>query len=114
MEVSWSTAASRFCCYLLGGKDNYATEAALALTAAIPGARVAYVDNDPVVIAHAHALLTGTPATVVIEADVRFPRDLMTMPAVRKQIDFDQPAALLLVAVLHFVADSDPYWVLPG
>jgi SAM-dependent methyltransferase len=74
--------------------------------AANPGARVAYVDNDPVVIAHAHALLAGT-ATAVIEADVRFPRDLMSMPAVRKQIDFDLPAAVLLVAVLHFVADSD-------
>jgi hypothetical protein len=74
--------------------------------AANPGARVAYVDNDPVVIAHAHALLAGT-ATAVIEADVRFPRDLMRMPTVRKQIDFDKPAAVLLVAVLHFVADSD-------
>jgi hypothetical protein len=78
--------------------------------AANPDARVAYIDNDPVVIAHGNALLATTPAVAVAQADLRFPRDLMTTPAVRTQINFEQPVAVLLVAVLHFLADSDDPW----
>ena len=75
-----------------------------------PDARVVYVDNDPVVTAHARAILAGAPGVAAVEGDVRYPRDLLTMPEVRKVIDFGRPAALLLVAVLHFVADEDDPW----
>ncbi len=77
-----------------------------------PAARVAYVDNDPVVVAHADALLAGTPAVAVVHADVRYPCHLMTLPALRALIDFDQPIAVLLVAVLHFVEDSEDPWAI--
>jgi hypothetical protein len=75
-----------------------------------PAARVVYADNDPIVAAHARALLADTPDVSAIEADVRYPRHLLTLPAVRKLIDFDKPVAVLLVAVLHFVPDSDSPW----
>ncbi|WP_326686463.1 MULTISPECIES: SAM-dependent methyltransferase [unclassified Streptomyces] len=70
-------------------------------------ARIVYSDNDPIVLAHARALMTGTPegATDYIEADVREP-DLILEHA-RKTLDFDQPIALSLIALLHFVPDSD-------
>jgi len=76
------------------------------------GTRVAYVDNDPVVVAHANALLAGAPTVAVAHADVRNPRHLMTLPALRALIDFDQPVAVLLVAVLHFVEDSESPWAI--
>jgi hypothetical protein len=75
-----------------------------------PAARVVYADNDPVVVAHARALLTDSPLVGAVEGDVRYPRHLMTMPEVRGLIDFAQPVAVLLVAVLHFVPDSDSPW----
>jgi S-adenosyl methyltransferase len=56
---------------------------------------------------HARALLADAPHVTAVEADVRFPRHLLTMPAVRDLINFDQPVAVLLVAVLHFVTDSE-------
>jgi len=75
-----------------------------------PDARVVYCDNDPIVMAHARALLAGTPGVEAVEGDVRYPRHLLTLQAVRDLIDFDQPVAVLLVAVLHFLADSDSPW----
>jgi len=72
----------------------------------IPDARVVYVDNDPMVLAHSRALKTGGN-TVVIEADLRDPRAILDHPGTRKLIDFDQPLAVLLVAVLHFISDDD-------
>lgn len=75
-----------------------------------PDARVAYCDYDPIVVAHARALLADTAEVQAVEADVRYPRHLLTLPAVRDLIDFSQPVAVLLVAVLHFVPDSDSPW----
>ncbi len=69
-------------------------------------ARVVYVDNDPMVLAHSRALKTGGN-TVVIEADLRDPRAILDHPGARKLIDFSQPLAVLLVAVLHFISDDD-------
>jgi len=66
-------------------------------------ALVVYVDNDPMVLAHSRALKTGGN-TVVIEADLRA---ILDHPGARKLIDFSQPPAVLLVAVLHFVSDDD-------
>ena len=71
-----------------------------------PAARVVYVDNDPMVLAHSRALKTGGD-TMVIEADLRNPRAILDHPGTRKLIDFGQPLAVLLVAVLHFISDDD-------
>jgi hypothetical protein len=75
-----------------------------------PAARVAYADNDPIVIAHARALLAGQPGTTAVHADLRYPRDLLTNTEIRRLIDFSKPAAILLVAVLHFVPDDQHPW----
>jgi SAM-dependent methyltransferase len=71
-----------------------------------PAARVVYVDNDPMVLAHSRALKTGGN-TVVIEADLRDPRAILDHPGTRELIDFGQPLVVLLVAVLHFIGDDD-------
>jgi hypothetical protein len=78
-----------------------------------PDTRIAYVDNDPLVSAHSAALLDGTDtATSVVLADLRDPRAVLDHPGVREVIDLDEPVALLLVAVVHFLAESDdPYGV---
>lgn len=72
-----------------------------------PDARVVYVDNDPVVLAHDRALLTPAEGGVsVVEGDVRDPAGFL--PQVRRFIDFTKPVGLLLVAVLHYVGSEDP------
>ena len=77
--------------------------------AIMPECRVVYVDNDPVVLAHARVLLTGSPQgrTAYIEADLRQPESILSSATVRDALDFSQPVALMLVAILHFLADSD-------
>ncbi|WP_241561109.1 SAM-dependent methyltransferase [Streptomyces orinoci] len=78
-----------------------------------PDARVVYIDNDPIVATHAGAKLTNTPGTGFVLADVREPEAILAHPVVRELIDFDQPVALLLVAVLHFIKDEeDPAGIL--
>jgi hypothetical protein len=72
-----------------------------------PEARVVYVDTDAVAIAHAHAILTGNDRTTAVLHDVRSPEDLLRHPDVRRVLDLDRPLAVLLVAVLHFIPDSD-------
>ena len=72
-----------------------------------PDVRVAYVDNDPIVNTHANALLSHAGETGVVLADLRDPRAIVDHPEVRQLIDFDQPVALLLVAVLHFLTDAE-------
>jgi SAM-dependent methyltransferase len=74
-----------------------------------PDSRVVYVDNDPLVLAHARALLTSSPdgKTAYIEADLRDPARILRHPAVTETLDFDRPVALMLVAILHFIADED-------
>lgn len=78
-----------------------------------PESRVAYVDNDPLVMVHARALLTNasdTGVTDYIEADVRAPDKILQEAA--RTLDFSQPVALMLVAVLHFITeDEDPYGI---
>jgi hypothetical protein len=78
----------------------------------LPDARVVYVDNDPMVAAHAAALLDGDGRTTVITADLRDPDAVLAHPALGALIDLSQPAALVLTAVLHFVADSSDPWEL--
>ena len=71
----------------------------------IPEARIVYVDNDPVIHAHANALLTGTGTTKIVPADLRDPEQILA--AARDFLDFTKPVALLLVAILHFIPDED-------
>src|SRR3984957_11817503 len=72
-----------------------------------PGTRVAYVDNDPIVHVHANALLTGRGDTSIVLADLRDPQAILGHPKVRELINPAEPAALLLVAILHFVTDEE-------
>ncbi|MEV5728298.1 SAM-dependent methyltransferase [Streptomyces pharetrae] len=78
--------------------------------AASPGARVVYVDRDPVAVAHSQAVLDGNAHADVVAADLLKPQDILTSPQVERLLDLDRPVALLLVAILHFVEDADdPY-----
>jgi hypothetical protein len=79
--------------------------------AVAPDARVVYVDNDPMVVTHSRALLAGDN-TAAIRADLREPDVLLGHAELRELIDFDQPIALLLMAILHFFDDDeDPYGI---
>ncbi|MEW9527373.1 SAM-dependent methyltransferase [Microbispora sp. NPDC049125] len=71
-----------------------------------PASRVVYVDNDPMVLVHARALLAQDAQTRVIAGDVRNPDDILTHPEMRGLLDLSQPVAVLLVAVLHFIPDD--------
>jgi hypothetical protein len=75
----------------------------------VPSCRVVYVDNDPIVLAHARALLTSSPEgkTAYIQADLREPERILGDPVLRQTLDFSQPIGLMLVAVLHFVPDAE-------
>ncbi|WP_077063115.1 SAM-dependent methyltransferase [Streptomyces sp. MP131-18] len=74
---------------------------------AAPDARVVYVDNDPLVLAHARALLVGGPegATDYVEADVREPEAVLSGAA--KTLDLGRPVAVMLLGVLNFVLDTN-------
>lgn len=77
-----------------------------------PAARVAYVDNDPIVISHGRALLANDKTTRVLTADMRDPQTILAAPGLAGLIDFSRPVAVLFVAVLHFVRDEeDPYGI---
>jgi S-adenosyl methyltransferase len=77
--------------------------------AVAPSARVVYVDNDPLVLAHARALLTSSPdgRTAYIQADLGEPETILKNPVTSEVLDFSKPIALMLVAILHFVPDED-------
>jgi hypothetical protein len=75
-----------------------------------PVARVVYVDIDPMVSAYACELRADDGTTAVVTADLRDPGRVLADPGLRALIDFDEPAGLLLTAVLHFVADSSDPW----
>lgn len=77
-----------------------------------PESRVVYVDNDPIVLAHARALMHGTREgrTGYVDADVRRPQAILEAPELAKTLDMSKPIALSLIALLHFVTDdSEPY-----
>jgi hypothetical protein len=68
-----------------------------------PDARVVYVDNDPIVMAHNRALRSRRPGVLTLQQDLRQPASIMDAPEVRKHLDLNRPVGLLFVAVLHFV-----------
>jgi hypothetical protein len=76
-------------------------------TQADPATRIVYVDNDPVVLAHGRNVLHGVPNTVILEHDLRVPAEILADPELLRLIDFAEPVGILLVAVMHFVADAD-------
>ena len=83
--------------------------------AAAPDSRVVYVDNDPIVLAHARELLASAPegATQYVEGDLRDPAAILEAAA--RTLDFTRPAALMLLGVLHLIGDSeDPYRIVAG
>jgi hypothetical protein len=79
---------------------------------AAPESRVVYVDNDPVVLAHARALLIGAPegATAYINADARDTGKIITQAA--ETLDFTRPVAVMLLGILLFIPDTDDPWAI--
>jgi hypothetical protein len=73
-----------------------------------PDARVVYVDNDPIVLAHARHRLNGTPdgRIAYIHANLREPETILTAPELHDTLDLDRPVALSVIAVLQFVLDD--------
>lgn len=74
---------------------------------ATPDARIVYVDVDPVAVAHSRHILAGNPHATVIGGDLRDIDGVIGHPDVRALLDLDQPVAVLMLAVLHFVPDDD-------
>ena len=77
-----------------------------------PDARIVYVDNDPIVLTHARALLTSTRdgATAYIDADVRDPERILADPQMHETLNLSKPVGLVLLAIMHFIDDTeDPH-----
>ncbi|MFC6020665.1 SAM-dependent methyltransferase [Plantactinospora solaniradicis] len=73
-----------------------------------PTAQVVYTDNDPLVLAHAHALMVGTARgrTAYVAADMRDPQTIISAPEFLRTLDLNQPVGLLLIAIVHFIEDD--------
>ncbi|WP_239377319.1 SAM-dependent methyltransferase, partial [Frankia sp. Cj5] len=69
--------------------------------------RVVYVDIDPIAVIHSSMLLADDPRATVVQADVRRPESILTSRAVTEFFDLSQPVAVLMVAILHYIGDSD-------
>jgi S-adenosyl methyltransferase len=82
--------------------------------AQVPASRIVYVDNDPIVLLHARALLRSTPegACDYLQADLRDPDEILAQAA--RTLDFGQPVALMLLAILQFIGDVDDPYALIG
>ena len=74
---------------------------------AVPGSRVVYVDNDEIAAAHSRFILKDNPHAAVLQADLREPGTILSDPATQMLLDFGQPVAVILSAVLHFIPDND-------
>ena len=72
-----------------------------------PRARVVYVDNEPVAVAHTRQLLRGDARAEVVQADVRDPSAVLDSEAARRLLDFSRPVALLAVAALHYLGRDE-------
>ncbi len=72
-----------------------------------PRARVVYVDTDPVAVSHTRQMLGGDPTTTVLRADFREPEEILDSPELNATLDLDQPVAVMLIMIMHFVPDED-------
>lgn len=72
-----------------------------------PRARVVYVDSDAVAVAHSRSILADVPQAAVLRADLRDPASVLTDPVLTGLLDFTEPVAVLMIAVLHFVGDQE-------
>ena len=72
-----------------------------------PAAKVVYVEIDAVAVAHGRSILADVPNAIALQADVRDPKSVLEAAEVRSVLDFDRPVAVLMIALLHFVPDSD-------
>lgn len=75
-----------------------------------PGSRVLYVDQDPLVLVHARALLVDDGDVAVVQADLRKPEDLVAQSLDHGLLDPSEPVAVLLTSVLHHLTDADDPW----
>jgi len=75
-----------------------------------PASRCVYVDNDPVVLTHGRALLTGVGGVAVVDGDLRRPADLLADPLLQAALDLSEPVAVLFVSVLHCLTDQEDPW----
>ena len=80
--------------------------------AVAPESRIVYVDNDPIVLAHARALMDSDPAgaTAFIQADLQAPDKILSDPALRRTLDLGEPVALMLIAILMCIRDDEDPW----
>ncbi len=69
--------------------------------------QVLYVDHDPVAVAHSELILAGNPGTRVLQADLRRPAEILDSAQRHELIDLSQPVAVLMVAVMHFIAEHE-------
>ncbi|WP_307872744.1 SAM-dependent methyltransferase [Paractinoplanes ovalisporus] len=78
----------------------------------VPAARVVYVDNDPIVLVHARALMISTDEgrSEYISADIRDPDSILNDKVLRDTLTFDEPVGLTLIAILMLIADEDDPW----
>jgi hypothetical protein len=74
---------------------------------AAPEAKVLYVDNDPVAVAHSELILAGNENAAVLRADFRRPEEILRAPVLGELLDLSQPVGILLIALLHFVSEDD-------
>ncbi|MFI6095710.1 SAM-dependent methyltransferase [Lentzea sp. NPDC051213] len=72
-----------------------------------PDCRIVYVDLDPVAVSHSRAILGGIGQATALRGDLRRPKDILSNPETQRLLDFSQPIAVLMFAVLHFVPDED-------
>ncbi|WP_131740903.1 SAM-dependent methyltransferase [Actinomadura roseirufa] len=72
-----------------------------------PAARVVYIDNDDVAVAHSRSILVGDERAAVIQADMRRPAEILADPELNRVVDLSRPVAFLLVAALHLIKDEE-------
>jgi S-adenosyl methyltransferase len=72
-----------------------------------PEARVVYVDIDPIVVNHSQAIVQGNMHTIALQADVRQPARMLAHRDVQRLLDIQRPIGVLLLLVMHFIADDD-------
>jgi hypothetical protein len=72
-----------------------------------PDARVVYVDNESVAVAHSQMILEHNPGATVVDGDVREPLAILAHPETQRLLDFERPVAVIMCTILHFISDSD-------